>query len=129
MEKAVSIEAFISQYPPAVQKIMQQVRKTILQAAPMAEECISYGIPSFKYHGNLVHFSAYDKHIGFYPGAAGIENFKEEIAKYKWAKGSVQFPLDKPIPYGLIKKITSFRVKQNEAKAAAKGRKPAAAKK
>lgn len=123
MEKAVSVDAFISQYPLAVQKILQQLRKTILQAAPQAEECISYGIPTFKYHGNLVHFSAYEKHIGFYPGGAGIENFKKEIATYKWAKGSVQFPLNQPIPYALVKKITSFRVKQNETEALAKKKK------
>ena len=129
MEKAASIDAFIAQYPLGVQKIMQQVRKTILRAAPEAEECINYGIPSFKYHGNLVHFSAFEKHIGFYPGAAGIEKFKDEIAKYKWAKGSVQFPLDKPIPYALVKKITAFRVKQNEVKALAKKKKPANSKK
>ncbi len=129
MEKITSIDTFIAQYPPAVQKILHQLRKTILQAAPKAEACINYGIPTFKYHGNLVHFSAYEKHIGFYPGSEGIEHFQNEIAAYKSAKGSVQFPLDKPIPYALVKKMTAFRVKQNEAKAPAKKKKAAGQKK
>lgn len=129
MEKAISIDAFIAQFPPAVQKKMQQVRKTILEAAPKAEECINYGIPTFKYHGNLVHFSAYEKHIGFYPGATGIEKFQKEIAGYKSAKGSVQFSLDESIPYDLIRKITLFRVKQNEQKMTTKSKRPPGSKK
>ncbi len=88
----------------------------IKEAAPEATEKISYQMPTFYLHGNLVHFAAYKKHIGFYPSPSGIEAFKEEISSYKWAKGSVQFPLDKPIPYELIRKITIYRVKENVEK-------------
>ena len=88
----------------------------IKEAAPEATEKISYQMPTFYLHGNLVHFAAYKKHIGFYLSPSGIEAFKEEISSYKWAKGSVQFPLDKPIPYELIRKITIYRVKENVEK-------------
>lgn len=117
MQKANTIDEFISQFPAKQQKLMQQLRKTILKAAPNAGETISYGIPTFTLHGNLVHFSAYEHHIGFYPGAAGIANFMDEIAKYKFAKGSVQFPIDEPMPLDLIKRITKFRIQQNTEKA------------
>ena len=117
------IDSFIAQFPIATQKIMNKVRATIQKAAPEATETINYGIPTFQLHGNLVHFSAYEHHIGFYPGAAGIAQFQDEIANYKSAKGSVQFPLNAPIPYDLIKKITLFRVEQNKNKADSKSKK------
>ena len=86
---------------------------TIREAAPEAREAISYRMPTFKLNGNLVHFAAFKNHIGFYPTPSGIEQFKKELSLYKWAKGSVQFPLDKPIPFDLVKKIVIFRVKEN----------------
>ena len=100
------INSFISTFPSETQKLFQQVRETIQKAAPEAEEAMSYGIPTFKLKGNLVHFSGYKNHIGFYPGALGIKTFEKEIASYKSAKDSVQFPLSQPIPFDLITKIT-----------------------
>lgn len=107
------IDSYIAEFPEDVQKVLQKVRKTIAKVAPMAEEAMAYGIPTFKVNGNLVHFAGYNTHIGFYPSPAGLTAFKKEISKYKNAKGSVQFPLDQPIPYDLIEKITKFRLKQN----------------
>jgi len=117
------IDKFIASYPNEVQEILNKVRATIREAAPEAEETINYGIPTFTLRGNLVHFSAFKTHIGFYPTPSGVEKFKKELSKYEWAKGSVKFPLDKPIPYALISKIVKFRVKENLAKAEAKGKK------
>ena len=117
------IDKFISAYPEEVQKILNKVRATIREAAPGAEETINYGIPTFTLNGNLVHFSAFKTHIGFYPTPTGIEKFKKELSKYEGAKGSVKFPLDQPIPYELIEKIVKFRVKENLAKAEAKKKK------
>lgn len=107
-----TIDEYIALFPKPVQKMMQEVRKTISQAAPEAVECISYKMPTFKMKRNLVHFAAYKHHIGFYPGAGGIDAFQDEIKQYKNAKGSVQFPIDEPMPLELIKKVTTFRVKQ-----------------
>lgn len=115
-----SIDEYIASFPKDVQAILQQIRATIQQAAPEADEAISYQMPTFKLHGNLVHFAAYKQHIGLYPTPAGIEQFKEELANYKGAKGSVQFPLDQPMPLDLIRRITEFRVQENQAKAEAK---------
>lgn len=120
MEKYTSIDLFIADFPKETQVLLQKVRETIKKAAPKAEESINYGIPTFKLNGNLVHFSGYKHHIGFYPGSAGIKAFEKELSIYKGAKGSVQFPLDKAIPYALITKITKFRVKQNLEKVALK---------
>ena len=120
------IDKFISQYPPEVQTILQKIRALIQKSAPGAEEAMSYGIPTFKLNGkNLVHFSAFKEHIGFYPTPAGIEKFKKELSVYEGAKGSVKFPLDKPIPYTLIGKITQFRVKEVSAQTKEKGKKKA----
>lgn len=116
----VSIEntdKYIAQFPTETQVLLMQVRQTIQNAAPLATEKISYQMPTFYLYGNLVHFAGYKKHIGFYPGASGIANFQKEISQYKNAKGSVQFPLDEPIPLELITKIVHFRVKQNLEKA------------
>lgn len=107
------IDAYIATFPENVQKILEQVRNAIKTSAPKAEEVISYGMPAFKFHGILVYFAGYKQHIGFYPTASGIAVFKNELSKYKNAKGSVQFPLDKPMPISLIKKMVKFRVKEN----------------
>jgi uncharacterized protein YdhG (YjbR/CyaY superfamily) len=96
-----------------IQQILEQVRRTIKKSAPQAQEVISYGMPAFKMNRILVWFAAHSKHIGFYPGASGIEAFKEELSIYKGAKGSVQFPFNKPFPLGLITRIVKFRVGEN----------------
>jgi len=116
------IDEHIAKFPKDVQEILEKIRATIRKAAPDAEETINYGIPTFTLKGNLVHFAGFKNHIGFYPTPSGIEKFKKELSVYKGAKGSVQFPLNKPIPYGLISKIVKFRVKENLEKAAAKGK-------
>jgi uncharacterized protein YdhG (YjbR/CyaY superfamily) len=114
---AKDIDEFISEFPDEIQEQLQIIRNTIRIAAPEAEECINYGIPTFKFHGNLVHFSAYKTHIGFYPGASGIAEFKQELASYNTSKGTVQFPLDKPLPLELISDIVIFRLDENLRKA------------
>ena len=113
-----SIDAYIAQFPLEVQTLLMQMRQTIQKAAPDATEAMSYQIPTFKLNGNLVHFAGFKKHIGFYLGAAGIAAFQEELAGYKSAKGSVQFPLDQPLPLALVARIVAFRVTQNLAEAA-----------
>jgi uncharacterized protein YdhG (YjbR/CyaY superfamily) len=117
MKTPKNIDEYILNFPEETQKLLAQVRETIKKAAPGAQEVISYQMPAFKYKGLLVWFAAYKNHIGFYPKASGIEVFKKEISVYKWAKGSVQFPLDKPLPLGMISKIVKYRVKENEEKA------------
>ena len=118
-----TIDNYIAGFPDEVQEVLAKIRKTIRTAAPEAEETINYQIPTFTLNGNLVHFAAFKKHIGFYPTPTGIAEFKEELSVYEGAKGSVQFPLDKPIPFALIGKIVKFRVKENMEKAAAKRKK------
>ncbi|MEK4461013.1 DUF1801 domain-containing protein [Paenibacillus sp. FSL P2-0121] len=115
-----SIDAYISGFSLEVQEILNTLRKVIKEAAPEAEEKISYQMPTFALHGNLVHFAAYPKHIGFYPTPSGINAFKDELSGYKGAKGSVQFPIHKPMPYELISKIVTFRVAENLKKVEAK---------
>ncbi len=117
-----TIDEYITGFPEDVQVILQKIRQTIKAAAPNAEEAISYQMPTFKLKGNLVHFAAFKNHIGFYPVPSGIEQFKEELAVFKQGKGSVQFPLDKPMPYDLIRRIVLFRVEEALAHAAAKGK-------
>lgn len=112
-----SIDEYILKLPPETQEILKTLRKVIKESAPDAEEKISYQMPTFALHGNLVHFAAHKNHIGFYPTPSGIEVFKEELSEYKGAKGSVQFPIDKPMPYELISKIVKFRVAENNKKA------------
>lgn len=114
--KPNSIDEYISMFPNDVQKRLKEVRETIRKAAPEAEETINYQIPTFKLNGNLVHFAGFKKHIGFYPAPSGIEKFKDELTMYKGAKGSIQFPLDKPLPLDLIKRIVKFRVQENKRK-------------
>ncbi len=121
--KSDAIENYISAFPKETQKILQQVRSAIRKAAPAAEETINYGIPTFTLNGNLVHFAGYENHIGFYPTPSAIEAFKKELSIYKGAKGSVQFPIDKPMPLALITKIVKYRVKESMEKANAKKKK------
>ena len=114
------IDAYIAQFPEEIQVLLLQMRATIHSAAPNATEAISYQIPTFKLNGNLVHFAAYKKHIGFYPASSGIEAFKDELSIYKSAKGSVQFPIDKPLPLELVTHIVQYRVAENLARTARK---------
>jgi len=118
-----TIDEYIATFPNEVQQILGELRATIRKAAPDAEETINYQIPTFTLKGNLVHFAAYKKHIGFYPTPSGIEKFKEELAIFESAKGSIKFPIDKPLPFGLISKIVRFRVIENLEKAATKSKK------
>lgn len=114
------IDAYIAQFSPEIQVLLVQMRETISQAAPDASEAIGYGIPTFKLEGNLVHFAGFKKHIGFYPGASGIAHFQDMLAGYVVSKGTVQFPLDKPLPLELVRSIVLFRVAENRQKAKAK---------
>jgi len=118
-----NVESYIATFPKETQKLLEQIRQTIRSVAPRATEKIGYGIPTFVLNGNLVHYAGYKNHIGFYPGAAGIAKFQEELSVYKGAKGSVQFPLDQPLPLKLVSEITKFRVVQNEQKPTTKGKK------
>ena len=121
--KPGNIDGYIASFTREVQKILEELRATIRNAAPEAEETISYGIPTFTLNGNLVHFAAYKNHIGFYPSPAGIEAFKKELSVYEGAKGSVQFPIEEPLPLSLVTKIVKFRVKENAKRAKAKKKK------
>jgi uncharacterized protein YdhG (YjbR/CyaY superfamily) len=118
-----TIDEYIAGFPPEIRALLQEIRMTIREAAPDAEEAISYQMPTFRLHGNLVHFAAFKNHIGFYPAPTGIDEFREELAAYKGSKGAVQFPLDKPLPLDLIRRIVQFRVQENLAKAQAKRKK------
>ncbi|KUP25972.1 DUF1801 domain-containing protein [Paenibacillus sp. DMB5] len=115
-----NIDDYIGQAAPEVRELLEEIRKVIHEAAPEATEKISYQMPTFDLHGNLVHFAAFKKHIGFYPAPRGIEAFKDELSVYKGAKGSVQFPLDQPMPYDLISRIVKFRAAENMEKAKGK---------
>ena len=107
------IDKYISSFPNEIQAMLQQIRETIRQAAPEAKEAIRYAMPTFVLNGNLVHYAAFKNHIGFYPVPSGIEAFRDELSVYKRGKGSVQFPLDNPMPLSLITKIVKFRVQEN----------------
>ena len=120
------IDEYIAGFPKDVQKLLEKMRVTIRNAAPDAEEAIKYQIPTFVLNGNLVHFAAFKNHIGFYPAPRGIEAFKEELAGYEGAKGTVRFPFDKPIPFDLIGRIVRFRVEENLRKAKTKAKKRSA---
>ena len=121
--KAKNINEYIAGFPKDVQNILEQVRSTIKKAVPEAEETISYAIPTFTLNGNLIYFAAFKNHIGLYPAPRGNEAFKKELSKYKGGKGTVQFPLDEPIPLNLITKIVKFRVKGNLERIKAKAKK------
>jgi uncharacterized protein YdhG (YjbR/CyaY superfamily) len=108
-----TIDEYIDMFPEDMRTILNGLRQAIREAAPEAEETINYQMPTFTLNGNLVHFAAFKNHIGFYPTPTGIEAFKEELAPYKGAKGSVQFPIDQPLPLPLIRQIVEYRVKEN----------------
>ena len=118
-----NIDEYIACHAPEIQEKLEKIRVTIRKAAPKAEEAISYMMPTFKLHGNLVHFAAFKNHIGFFPGASGVEAFKDELTSYDTSKGTIRLPLDQRLPLPLITKITKFRVQQNLEKAAAKAAK------
>lgn len=108
-----NIDEYIALFPDSVQQTLSKLREIVHEEAPDAEEAIKYQIPTFVLHGNLIHFAAFKNHVGVYPTASGIEKFKDQLAKYVSAKGSVQFPFDKPFPFPLFRKMVKFRVKEN----------------
>ncbi len=117
MSQFHTIDDYIRAFPPEVQAVLEKLRQTIKQAAPEATEAISYQMPTFKLHGkNLVHFAAWKTHIGFYPTPSGTAAFNKELSRYRVSKGSARFPLDKPIPYDLVRQIVAFRVKELSGK-------------
>lgn len=118
-----SIDEYIATFPEEIQKILEELRATIKASAPDAEEKISYQMPTFALKGNLVHFAAHKNHIGFYPTSSGIEAFRDELSAYESSKGAVRFPIDKPLPLKLIRKIVQFRVAENLKKAERRSRK------
>lgn len=119
---AGSIDEYVAGFPAATRRVLEEVRGIVRSAAPDATEKISYGVPTFHLNGNLVHFAAFERHIGFYPTPSAIEAFRDELAEYRSAKGSVQFPLDRPIPADLIRRIVEFRVEEKTRARPKKGR-------
>ena len=117
-----NIDEYIAGFPRDAQQVLKQIRATIKKVAPDAEEAIKYQVPTFVLNENLVHFAAFKNHIGFYPTPSGIAAFKDELSRYESAKGSVQFPIDEPMPLSLIGKIVKFRVKEARARSTAKKR-------
>ncbi len=117
-----NIDDYLALQPENAQVMLEKMRQAIKSVAPDAEEVISYQMPAFRYHGMLVYFAGWKNHIGFYPASSGVKIFAEELSDYKWAKGSIQFPLDKPLPLALIKKIVKYRLKENVEKAKMKGK-------
>ena len=114
MKKPKDVDEYISWFPEETQKLLKQIRTAIQQSAPKAEEVISYGMPGYKINGMLVWFAGFKNHIGFYPkGSSAINGFEKDLAKYKTSKGAIQFPMDKPLPIALIKKMIKFRLAQN----------------
>jgi len=113
MKEYVDINNYITEFPEEIRVILEQIRNTIHQAAPEAKEAIKYGMPTFVLNGNLVHFAAFKNHIGFYPAPSGIDTFIKELAVYRTGKGTIQFPIGKPIPFDLITKVVKFRVEEN----------------
>jgi len=117
-----NVDEYIAAFPKDIQERLEKIRATIKKAAPGAEEKISYQMPTFVLKGNLVHFAAFKNHIGFYPTPSATVKYKKELSAYEGGKGSVRFPLDKPLPLGLIARIVKSRVKENLEKAKAKGK-------
>lgn len=122
-----NIDEYIDGFPDKVQKILQKIRKTIQKAAPGAQEVISYQMPAFKTNRILVYFAGYQKHVSLYPAPRGVAAFKKELAEYEGGKGTVQFPLDQPVPYDLITRIVKYKVEEDAALANARSKKKAAA--
>lgn len=116
MDHNTVIDVYISKYPEEIQKMLQELRLVIQESAPEATEKISYQMPTYYLNGNLVHFAVNKNHIGFYPAPSGIEAFEEALKPYKYSKGAIQFPFDKPIPYDLIRRIVKHRVEENLSK-------------
>lgn len=121
--EAKNVNEYIAAFPNEIQKLLKEMRSTIKSIAPTAEEVISYAMPTYRLHGNLVHFAAMKNHIGFYPAPSGISAFTKELSKYENSKGAVRFPLNEPLPLKLVEKIVKFRVKENTEKATLKGKK------
>ncbi len=113
MKNFQTIDEYIASFPKKIQLILQQLRQAIKESAPDAQEAISYRIPAFKLKGNLVWFAAFKDHVGFYPRASGIAEFREKLSAYEVSKGTIRFPIDRPIPLDLVKEIVKFRVKEN----------------
>ncbi len=118
-----TIDEYISGFPEEIQEILSRVREMVRQLAPEADETISYQMPTFRLNGNLLHFAAFKNHLGFYPTPSGTEAFQQQLAPYIHGKGSIRFPFDQPIPYGLIAEIVSFRVQESQEKAKARKKK------
>ena len=116
MKTFATVNEYISEFPEEIRIILEEIRETIQQAAPDAREGIKYGMPTFVLNGNLVHFAAYKNHIGFYPAPSGIDAYIDDLAVYRTGKGTIQFPIDQPIPFHLVKKVVEFRVKENLGK-------------
>lgn len=121
--KFTSVPEYLATFPAATRKVLQELRRLIRDAAPGADETISYNMPAYRQTGMLVYFAGYKNHIGFYPTGAGIRAFEKEFGSYKYSKGAVQFPLDEPLPAKLIQRIVRFRVKEEQARALAKTKK------
>lgn len=111
-----TVDDYIKTFPPDVQGILEKIRQIIRTEAPGAVEKIRYQMPAYRLNGPLVYFAAFKDHIGFFPTPSGIAAFKKELALFKWSKGTIQFPLDKPVPYDLVARIVSFRLKENREK-------------
>jgi uncharacterized protein YdhG (YjbR/CyaY superfamily) len=113
VQKPGSVDEYLATMPAATREKLESLRKTIHEAAPEATEKIGYGIPTFVFHGNLVHFAGYEHHVGFYPGSSPIRHFADELEAYETAKGTIRFPLDSPLPLDLVRRIVEFRVAEN----------------
>ena len=122
-KKPASVEEYIDGFPEDTRRVLKQVREAIKKAAPKAEEGIGYAMPAYTLNGTLVYFAGYKSHIGFYATPSGHEAFEKELATYKTGKGSVQFPLNEPMPLALITKMVKYRIKENLEKARLKGKK------
>jgi uncharacterized protein YdhG (YjbR/CyaY superfamily) len=120
IKKFKSVDEYFNTVPENVRPLLEKLRKTILKAAPGAEEVISYQMPALRLHGMLVFYAAWKEHIGFYPASAGMKNFEKELTPYKRSKGTIQFPLNEPLPLDLITRIVKYRVEENKAKQALK---------
>jgi uncharacterized protein YdhG (YjbR/CyaY superfamily) len=119
-----TIDAYLAAFPPEVQAILEQIRQVIHEVVPNLGETISYGMPTFTLHGRyLIYFAVYKKHISVYPAPTGVADFQEALARYGAGKGTMRFPLDKPMPFDLIREIVRFRVQENAERAIAKGKK------
>ena len=115
-KKPVTVDEYVATMPAATRSKLEDLRRTIREAAPDATEKIGYGIPTFVFHGNLVHFAGYERHIGFYPASSGVREFAAELAGYETSKGTIRFPLDEPLPLDLVRRIVEFRVRENQSR-------------